>query len=48
MELIVTDGHDRLVAAVSEVFSATPSPRCLVHTHRKVLSAIPRRERDVV
>ena len=48
MDLIVTDGHDGLLAAVSELFSATPRQRCLVHKQRNVLSAIPRRERDDV
>ena len=46
MDLIVTDGHDGLLAAVAELFSATPRQRCLVHKQRDVLSAIPRRERD--
>ncbi len=48
IDLIVTDGHDGLLAAVSELFSATPRQRCLVHKQRNVLSAIPRRERDDV
>ncbi len=48
MDLIVTDGHDGLLAAVSELFSATPRQRCLVHKQRNILSAIPRRERDAV
>src|SRR5207244_211798 len=48
IDLIVTDGHDGLLAAVSELFSATPRQRCLVHKQRNVLSAIPRRERGEV
>ena len=48
MDLIVTDGHEGLLAAVSDLFSATPRQRCLVHKQRNVLSAIPRRERDTV
>jgi putative transposase len=48
MDLIVTDGHDGLVAAVSELFSAAPRKLCLLHKQRNVLSAIPRRERDAV
>ena len=48
MDLIVTDGHDRLLAAVSELFAATPRQRCLVHKQRNVLHAIPRRERGEV
>jgi putative transposase len=45
MDLIVTDGHDGLLAAVSDLFSSTPRQRCLVHKQRNVLNAIPRRER---
>jgi len=37
-----------LLAAVSELFAATPRQRCLVHKQRNVLSAIPRRERGEV
>jgi putative transposase len=48
MDLIVTDGHEGLLAAVSDLFAATPRQRCLVHKQRNVLSAIPRRERDNV
>jgi putative transposase len=48
IDLIVTDGHDGLLAAVAELFSATPRQRCLVHKQRNVLSAIPRRERGNV
>src|SRR5216684_5016545 len=46
LDLIVTDGHDGLLAAVSELFSATPRQRCLLHKQRNVLNAIPRRERE--
>ncbi len=45
IDLIVTDGHEGLRAAVAEWFTAAPSPRCLVHKQRNVLHAIPRRER---
>lgn len=48
IDLIVTDGHDGLLAAVSELFAATPRQRCLVHKRRNILSAIPRRERGEV
>jgi putative transposase len=48
VDLLVTDGHDGLLAAVGELFSATPRQRCLVHKQRNVLSAIPRREREEV
>src|SRR5258706_13619209 len=48
MDLIVTDGHDGLLVAVKELFSATPRQRCLVHKQRNVLHAIPRGERSDV
>lgn len=48
MDLIVTDGHDGLLAAVNELFAATPRQRCVVHKERNVLSAIPKRERSAV
>ncbi len=48
VDLLVTDGHDGLLAAVGELFAATPRQRCLVHKQRNVLSAIPRREREEV
>src|SRR5207245_7214720 len=48
IDLIVTDGHDGLLAAIAQLFSATPRQRCLVHKQRNVLNAIPRRERAEV
>ena len=48
IDLIVTDGHDGLLASTKEWFSATPRQRCLVHKQRNVLNAIPRRERGDV
>ena len=48
IDLIVTDGHDGLLAAVKEGFAATPRQRCLVHKQRNVLNAIARRERSEV
>ncbi len=48
IDLIVTDGHDGLLGAVAELFSATPHQRCLVHKQRNVLAAIPRRERSAI
>src|SRR5947209_3479334 len=48
IDLVVTDGHEGLLAALSEQFTATPRQRCLVHKQRNVLSAIPRRERGDV
>jgi putative transposase len=48
VDLLVTDGHDGLLAAVGELFAAPPRQRCLVHKQRNVLNAIPRREREEV
>jgi putative transposase len=48
VDLFVTDGHDGLLAAVGELFSATPRQRCLVHKQRNIMSAIPRREREEI
>jgi len=48
IDVIVTDGHDGLLAAVAELFAATPRQRCLVHKQRNILNAIPRRERSEV
>ncbi|BCL83565.1 IS256 family transposase [Ktedonobacteria bacterium brp13] len=48
MDLIVTDGHEGLLAAVSALFTATPRQRCIVHKQRNVLNAIPHRERKEV
>jgi putative transposase len=48
IDLLVTDGHDGLLASVKELFAATPRQRCLVHKQRNVLNAIPRRERSDV
>ncbi len=39
VDLLVTDGYEGLLTAVSELFSATPRQRCLVHKQRNVLSA---------
>ena len=43
IDLLVTDGHDGLLAAL---FPATLGPRCLVHTQRTVLNAVPKREQQ--
>lgn len=48
IDLIVTDGHDGLLAAVKSLFTATPRQRCLVHKQRNVLNAIPHRERQEI
>src|SRR6266849_944753 len=45
IDLIVTDGHEGLLAAVQALFSATPRQRCLLHKQRNVLNAVPRRVR---
>ncbi len=48
IDLLVTDGHDGLLAAVASLFPATPRQRCLVHKQRNVLNAIPKREQQEV
>ncbi len=48
MDLIVSNGHEGLLAAVKELFPATARQRCLVHKQRNVLNAIPRRERTEI
>src|SRR5579883_2040866 len=48
IDLIVTDGHEGLLAAVSALFTATPRQRCVVYKERNVLNAIPHRERKEV
>ena len=46
IDLIVTDGHDGLLAAVAALFPATLRQRCLVHKQRNVLNAVPKREQQ--
>jgi putative transposase len=48
IDLLVTDGHDGLLAAVASLFPATPRQRCLVHKQRNVLNVIPKREQQDV
>lgn len=48
IDLIITDGHDGLLAAVNSLFTATQRQRCLVHKQRNVLNAIPKREKQEV
>lgn len=48
VDLILSDGHDGLLAAVSALFTATPRQRCLVHKQRNVMNAIPKREQESV
>lgn len=43
VDLIVTDGHQGLLAAADEVFSATPRQRCLLHKIRNIVQAFPKR-----
>jgi putative transposase len=42
IDLLVTDGHEGLLAAVAELFPTILRQRCLVHKHRNVMSAIPK------
>ncbi len=48
VDLLVTDGHDGLLAALSSLFPATLRQRCLVHKQRNVMNAIPHREQQEV
>src|SRR2546421_10720871 len=48
IDLILTDGHDGLLAAVGSLFTATPRQRCVIHKQRNVLNAIPYRERKEI
>src|SRR2546422_8399233 len=48
IDLIVTDGHDGLLAAVASLFPVTLRQRCLVHKQRNVMNAIPKREQQEV
>jgi len=48
IDLLVTDGHDGLLAAISSLFPTTLRQRCLVHKQRNVMNAIPRREQQEV
>ena len=48
VDLIVTDGHEGLLAAIAALFTATPRQRCLVHKLRNVMSAIPKREHEQI
>lgn len=48
VDLIVTDGHDGLLAAVAALFTATPRQRCVVHKQRNVMNAIPKREHNTI
>lgn len=48
VDLMVTDGHDGLLAAVTALFTATPRQRCVVHKQRNVMNAIPKREHNAI
>jgi len=48
IDLMVTDGHDGLLAALASLFPATPRQRCLVHKQRNVMNAIHHREQKEV
>jgi transposase-like protein len=48
IDLIVTDGHDGLLSAISSLFPVTLRQRCLVHKQRNVMNAIPHREEKEV
>jgi len=48
VDLIVTDGHDGLLTAVSTLFTATLRQRCVIHKQRNVMNAIPKREQNTV
>jgi transposase-like protein len=48
VELAVTDGNEGLIAALKEAFPATPRQRCVVHKHRNVVAALPRRVRGQI
>ncbi len=43
LDLAVTDGNDGVIAALKEVFAATPLQRCIVHKQRNVVSHLPKR-----
>ncbi len=46
--VFLSDGNDGILAALAEVFPATPRQRCLLHIQRSVTSAIPKGERGKV
>jgi putative transposase len=48
VDLVVTDGNDGLLAALREVFPTTPRQHCIVHKHRNVAQALPKRVRSQI
>ena len=48
IDLLVSDGHEGILAAITSLFPATLRQRCLVHKQRNVMNAIPKREQPEV
>jgi transposase-like protein len=48
IDLVVTDGHDGLLAALASLFPTTLRQRCVIHKQRNVMNAIPHREQKEV
>jgi putative transposase len=48
IDLLVSDGHDGLLAAVASLFPTTLCQRCVVHKQRNVMNAIAHREQKEV
>lgn len=48
IDLLVTDGHEGLLAALNDLLPTTLRQRCLIHKQRNVMSAIPKREQQEV
>src|SRR5258708_39385218 len=48
IDLLVSDGHEGILAAITSLFPATLRQRCLVHKQRNVMNAIPKREQQEV
>jgi putative transposase len=48
IDLLITDGHEGLLAAVADLFPSRLRQRCLLHKQRNVMSALPKREQQEV
>lgn len=48
IDLVVTNGHDDLLATLSVPCATTPRQRCLVHIPRTVMRSIPTSEQQEV
>jgi putative transposase len=48
IDLVVTDGHDGILTALTALFPTTARQRCVVHKQRNVMNAIPHREQKEV